>query len=351
MTIDWSSGYQVAYEYWEVDPSNLCNRRMLRTVNSCTIDRDASDETLGSAAMEIGEPVGNEIWVRVFAVITQRGSVHRECLGTFIAITPRVQMDGKSSTYSLDLYTPLRELADDGPPDGFPIRRGQNAVNAARLVFQRFHAHLVDSGVSHALSKQVVSLNDSWLSFGRKVLEAANMEVALDAHGRIGFSPVRDAAALAPAWTFIDDERSLLFDDAELTCGWSEVPNVVKVKVSGAKSADTAIATATNDSAFSPVSTISRGRIVSIIEENPEGVTKANAKDYAARRLKELSCTERTLSFVHGYCPVRLGDCVRVIKSRNGLDVKGKVISQSISCVTDLRVETEIAFTEVAWNG
>ena len=48
---------------------------------------------------------------------------------------------------------------------------------------------------------------------------------------------------------------------------------------------------------------------------------------------------------------MRLGDCVRVVRSREGIDVKGKVVRQSIRCETALAVQAEIAYTEEVWHG
>lgn len=349
MTINWSNTYTVEYEYWVVNPDTYRNVRKLAGGEGCSITEDAADETLGSATMTLWERIEAETWVRVVLLVTQDGRSERIPLGTFIAMSPTESLDYGSSTYPVTMFTPLKELADDGPPDGYAAKRGANAIAEAKRAMSRFHVRVKGCTETRALPRQIVALNDSWLSFGRKVLEAVDMEPTLDADGMVGFAPIRDAAALAPAWTFVDDDRSILGSELRVSCDWGAIPNTLKVVLSGATRSSTV--TISNESGLSPVSTVSRGRVVSAIENNPEGITTvAQAQSWGRRKLKELSIAERTLGFDHGYCPVRLGDCVRVVKLRQGFDQKMKITRRTIKCETDLMVSAEGKYTEGVWN-
>lgn len=74
-------------------------------------------------------------------------------------------------------------------------------------------------------------------------------------------------------------------------------------------------------------------------------------REYAEQLLREISTIEYTISYTHGYCPVRIGDCVRLINSRAGLfDVKAKVISQSIKCEPGCPVTERAVFTAKLWG-
>ena len=56
-------------------------------------------------------------------------------------------------------------------------------------------------------------------------------------------------------------------------------------------------------------------------------------------------------SYTHAYCPVRVGDCVRLNYSRAGLEnVKAKVISQSITCESGCPVSEKAVFTTNLWR-
>ena len=45
---DWSSTMKQTFEFYEVDPGTWKNKRILRNVKSCTINRDLSSSTLES---------------------------------------------------------------------------------------------------------------------------------------------------------------------------------------------------------------------------------------------------------------------------------------------------------------
>ena len=73
--------------------------------------------------------------------------------------------------------------------------------------------------------------------------------------------------------------------------------------------------------------------------------------EYAERLLEELSSIEYTVTYTHGYCPVRVGDCVRLNYTRAGLkNIKAKVISQSIECTPDCPVTEKAIFTTKLWR-
>ena len=115
-------------------------------------------------------------------------------------------------------------------------------------------------------------------------------------------------------------------------------------------------AVAINDDVNSPVSTVNRGRIIKRRITNPDLVgvppkDSTQVQEYAEQTLRDLSTVEYTVSYRHGYCSVRLGDCVRLNYSRAGLtDIKAKVISQSIKCEPGCPVDEKAVFTVKLWR-
>ena len=109
-----------------------------------------------------------------------------------------------------------------------------------------------------------------------------------------------------------------------------------------------------NDDPNSPTSTVRRGREITHRDSNPSIIgdpTKNQIQEYADNLLKELSTVEYTVSYTHGYCPVRIGDCVRLNYERAGLKgVKAKVIAQSISCEPGCPVTERAVFTTKLWR-
>ena len=73
--------------------------------------------------------------------------------------------------------------------------------------------------------------------------------------------------------------------------------------------------------------------------------------DYARRELKNLSSIEYTITYSHGYRPVRLNDCVRLRYPQAGLDnIKAKVVSQSIECRPGCKVTETAVYTNNLWE-
>ena len=130
------------------------------------------------------------------------------------------------------------------------------------------------------------------------------------------------------------------------------VPNVVEVSYSS--DTDSYYAKAINDDENSPISTVNRGREITYRVTNPEltgNPTQGQIEEYANQLLRDMSSLEYTISYTHGYCPVRIGDCVRLNYSRAGLtDIKAKVISQSIKCEPGCPVTEKVVFTSKLWG-
>ena len=130
------------------------------------------------------------------------------------------------------------------------------------------------------------------------------------------------------------------------------IPNVVEVIYSNGN--DNYYSKVVNDDVNSPISTVNRGREIVHRVTNPEFVgdpTKYQIKEYAEQLLRNLSTLEYSVSYTHGYCPVRVGDCVRLNYSKAGItDVKAKIVSQSIKCEPGCPVTEKAVFTTKLWG-
>jgi hypothetical protein len=161
--------------------------------------------------------------------------------------------------------------------------------------------------------------------------------------GQILFSPIQDTASLQPVWTYNDDNSSILYPEISIERDLYGIPNVVEVVYS--KDSGYYYSKAVNDDWNSPISTINRGREIIHRITDPElggNPTQEYIDAYAEQTLRNLSKLEFEVTYSHGYCPVRMGDCVELNYSRADLGlnhVKAKVISQSIKCETGCPVE------------
>lgn len=350
---DWTSSMQQTFEHYIVDPNTWANTILLDNVKSCSISRDSSADTLGSATIDMTESVG-ESYIRTYLVTIQNGVKERHPLGTHLVQTPSSSFDGKIRNISMDTYTPLLELKENPPPLGYYIPKSANIMDIAyTLTREHARAPLVRPTCDKTLHYDFVAdPNDTWLSYLRDLMTNAKYEYALDEMGRILFSPKQDTASLQPIWTFDDSNSSILYSDFDMEHDIYGIPNVVEVVYSDSN--EYYSVEAVNDDPNSPTSTISRGRRITYRDTNPAIVgdlSEPQLQEYANNLLRELSTIEYTVTYTHAYCPVRLGDCVRLNYSRAGLTgIKAKVISQSIKCEPGCPVTEKAVFSTKLWR-
>jgi hypothetical protein len=351
---DWSASMEQIFEYYVVDPGTWKDVRRLDNVKSCSIQRDSEADTLGSATIDIAESVG-ECYIRVYLVTIQNGLTERHPLGTYLVQTPSSSFDGKVRSVTMDAYTPLLELKENPPPIGYFIPKNSNIMDEAyRLVREHARCPVVPATRDDKLYYDFVAdTSDTWITFIRDLIANAKYTFDLDELGRILFSPKQDTASLQPVWTYDDGNSSILFPDFSLDHDLYGIPNVVEVVHS--KGSEIQYARIVNDDPNSPTSTVRRGREITHRVTDPDLVgsnpTNSQVNEYAERLLRELSTIEYTISYSHGYCPVRVGDCVRFDYERGGLmNVKAKVISQSIKCEPGCPVQEKAVFTTKLWR-
>ena len=350
---DWTSSMQQTFEYYVVDPESWKDIKLLDTVKSCSITRDAEAETLGSASFDISESVG-ERYIRVYLVTIQNGIKEKYPLGTFLVQTPSSSFNGKTKDVVMDAYTPLLELKENQPPLGYTVLKNEDIMNIAyRLTRDSARAPVVETESKTKLFYDFVAdPNDTWLSFLTDLIANAKYNFDLDEMGRILFSPRQDTASLQPVWTFDDGNSSILYPDMSMDHDLYGIPNVVEVIYSSGS--NSYYAKVVNDDPNSPTSTVSRGREIVYRVTDPDVIgdpTQNQIQEYAERLLRELSSLEYTVTYTHGYCPVRVGDCVRLNYERAGFtDIKAKVISQDIRCEPGCPVTEKAVFTTKLWR-
>lgn len=350
---DWTSAMQQTFEYYLVDPGTWRDIKLIDNVTSCTINRDATVETLGSAVVDMDESIG-EAYIRAYLITVQNGVREKHPLGTHLVQTLASGFDGKMQDISVDAYTPLIELKENPPPLGYYVAKGENIMDSAyRLLRDNARAPVVKADSNVTLHQDfVANTNDNWITFVSDLVRNAKYSLSLDEMGRILFAPEQDTASLQPVWTYTDDNSSILLPKMTINRDLYGVPNVVEVLHS---TSDRGLYwRVVNDDPNSPISTVNRGRQIIYRDTSPgvaDDATIEQIKDYAERLLRSLSTLECTVSYNHGYCPVRIGDCVRLEYKKYGItDVKAKVISQSIKCETGCPVSETAVFTTKLWG-
>lgn len=350
---DWSSSMQQTFEYYIVDPNTWRDQKLIDNVVSCTIDRDLDKDTLGSASISITESVG-ECYIRIYLVTIQNGVKEKHPIGTYLVQTPSSKFDGKIRTVTMDAYTPLLELKEGKPPIGYYIPKKENVMSTAyNIAREHIRAPVSEANCTTKLFYNFVAdTSDTWLTFLSDLVSNAKYHIGLDELGRVLFYPNQDTASLQPVWTYTDDNSSILYPELALDHDLYGIPNVVEVIYSDGS--NNYYSKVVNDDPNSPISTVNRGREILYRETNPDMIgdpTENRIQEYAEQLLRNLSTLEYTVTYSHGYCPVRIGDCVRLDYSKAGItNTKAKVINQSIECAAGCRVTETAIFTTKLWG-
>lgn len=350
---DWTKSMQQTFEYYIVDPGTWRDVKLITNVKSCSINRDSDASTLGSATIDIVDAIG-EAYVRAYLITIQNGVREKHPLATFLIQTPASNYDGKQQGYSMDAYTPLLELKEKPPPLGYAVLKGENIMDISyRLIREKIRAPVVAAKCNEILQNDFVSnVEDTWITFLEDLVAMADYKLALDPMGRVLFSVDQETASLQPVWTYSDDGNSILQPSISVDHDLYNIPNVVEVVYSNGNGYYEA--RVVNDDPNSPTSTIARGREIvrRISDPNIGGnPNEGHIQEYAERALRELSAIQYTVTYTHGYCPVQLGDCVRLNYTRAGLNnVKAKVISQSIRCEPGCPVTEKAVYTQKLWR-
>lgn len=419
--VDWSASMKQTFEFYVVDPITWKDTSELKNITTCSITRDSSLETLGSASFNVTETVG-ECYVRVYLVTVQNGVTEKHPLGTYLVQTPTSTFDGKVRSVSMDAYTPLLELKEKQPAIGYYIPKGGDVMEWAYILTRdntRTPVHKPAIPSTELTYDFVSDTNDTWLTFisdlisaaytstcyevtvqngvysrtnkivdGSKMVSRETMvqvktesndqvykgimedgteiyycsipntnkyKLDLDELGRILFVPDQDTASLRPVWTYNDDNSSILHPSISMNHDLYGIPNVVEVLYSDGNVVY--YSKAINDDPNSPISTdkkTGRGREIVHRAVNPTlygSPTQERVDEYAEQLLRNLSSVEYSITYTHGYCPVRVGDCVRLNYARAGLhNIKAKVISQSITCEPGCPVTETAVFTTKLWR-
>lgn len=350
---DWTKSMIQKYEYYIVDPNTWKDIKKINNIKSSSITRDSTADTLGSATIDISESVG-ECYIRTYLVTIQNGLTERFALGTHLVQTPSSSFDGKVRNVTMDAYTPLLELKENPPPLGYSILKGENIMNNAIMIMrEHMRAPIVGAVCSEILYNDfVANTDDTWLSYCSDLIANAKYKLDLDEMGRVLLSPKQDTESLQPVYTYTDDNSSILKPDFSMDHDMYGVPNVIEVVYSNDN--NYYYSRAINDDPNSQVSTINRGREIISRITNPElsgNPTQKQIDEYAKQLLKTNSSLEYTVTYTHAYCPVRVGDCVRLNYVKAGItDIKARVISQTITCEPGCPVSEKAVFTVKLWG-
>lgn len=349
----WDGWYSVDVSYYLVDPATWADARKLDGIVSGKVTRDLDMATLGQATFEMEGDEGGEFWLRAYVDVSDGEQRERVPMGAWLVQTPRRTDEGAYSMLQCTAYTPLQALADAKPNAGYSLAAGSPCLAAAAAICAEHGvAPVVEPAASDAVLEDhyVAPKNVSWLDVAATLAAAAGMKIRLDGYGRVTFAPDVPAYAKAPAWTFGDGEDSIIMPGATDERDWYKLPNVCAVVTPSG-----IVGRAENADPSSKLSTAARGREVTLTAYDPDelraGCTQAAADRLALRMLREASAMERKIGVTHGYCPVTIGDLVRIQAPSMGIVADATVARQDIELGSAFTVNATLTCREELWDG
>ena len=354
MAIDWTASMQQTFEFYTVVPATWGNKEKLDQVISGSISLSDDNDTIGSASFEVTEML-DECYIRPYLICIQNGGRYEFPLGTYLVQSPEESHNSGLVKVTLDAYSPLLELKDSVPPYGYTAMYGWNTLSTVSdLVSENCRAPVVRVTSDKTVAADTVSDfgSDTWLSFLSSLLATAEYKFGLDDMGRILFRADQNDQAVKPIWTYDDGNSSILYPDIQLRRDLYGVPNVVEVLYSS--DSHYVFSRVENTDIDSPVSIPSRGRRIVHREQNPPSLINPNQSQldiYAENLLRDLSSLEYTVSYTHGFCPVRVGDAVWINYERAGLtNIRAVVTGQQITLRPGCPVSETAKFTKKLWR-
>lgn len=373
--VDWTKSMQQTFEFYTVDPNNWYDDQKLENIISCDLTHDLTSDKRGNASITVTEPL-SECYIRTYLVATQAGYMHKICLGTYLYMTSSDSFDGMKHNITMTGYTPMVELEEKLPPLGFHVVGITNrkhsgdapmVTDAIKDIVTTYTRCEIENRTviqKPLLNDFVAGTNDNFLTVINNILNASSLQQYILTVDEWGTIIVKDKPVLEdaiPTYIYTDDNSSILLPSLDTSDDIYGIPNVVEVLYTGDKRLPAIRVIVKNEDPTSIVSIPSRGReiakrytitnIAAPVNDYSEAAVRTQVTAQAERLLEAASTINKTISYSHGYCDVKVGDTVLINYERAGVTgIRAKVVSQRISCKPGCQVDEQAVYTKKLWN-
>lgn len=344
--IDWTKPMKQYYRFFQVDPYTLSEVRELTTITTSKVTHDISTQTIFTANLTSTEDL-KEIYVRIYLVAEQKNYKERFALATVLLQPSESKYNGKNHEYSFNANSPIQELVDAKTPIGYTIRKSLKLnlfETLYELTMENVRSRVIKPEGTKLIEENIVASGQPWIETLTKLSGYANRFVDCDSYGNIMFSDIKLNRNLKPVWTFDDGNSSILYPEVTDKMDIYSVPNILTVVYSDAKA--TRSYTIKNDDPLSKVSTVVRGREITMYDTSPKFnavPSEVELREYTENKMNELRTITRTISISHGYCEAKSGDCVMLNYESAGIvGVKARINRQIIECKTGCKVQSTL---------
>lgn len=318
--MDWNKGFTAACYMSVIDRDTWRDTGRIE-ITGGSISR--SDEGLMQSARVdcVNYDQSEERWVRIWMDARQEGAAEHVALFTGLAVSPDRDINGRLTTNEVTCYSVLKPAKDVLLPRGWYAPAGANGAElAARLLDVTPAPKVVEEGSPLLQNTYIAENGESNLSMAQKILEAINWRIRIEGDGTINIC--RKAREVTESFDNLAND--CIEPKVRASYDWFSAPNVFRAVKDGRS------AVATDDSADSIFSTLSRRREIWKEESNCKLNTNESLEEYAARRLREYQNVTYSVSYDRRYHPsVMVSDLVRIHYPDQ--DIRGVFIIKSQS--------------------
>lgn len=336
--MNWSESYSASWRVFRVNRLTWADGEMLSSVDSVSLSKTADGKLLESGSMELTGEFQTDYY-RIVMTAEQGSEIERVDVATLLFDVNGGTVNYGTTASKVSGYSVLYPASTMAVTTGEYAPAGVDGVIYARDLLQSaINAPVVTEG-SFTLNDHIVhELGSSVIDAVWSVLDAGDYILQVDGHGTVHIRP----KPTDPSLIIDSTNAGLLSNGIEFDSDVSEIPNRYIVIDSGS------IVTAVNADANSPVSTVTRGYNVDIIDKSPTPIDGETYSEYANRRLHQASVLKDTRSYTREYAPNVFPYSI-IRGSIDGLLGDYRVESQSINCDNGIVVQEKASMETSLW--
>lgn len=336
MAVDWRIPRSGTYRYVRVDYSTRHELEELHTIQpkgSIARNMDSALKESGSLPCEGPIDIGDDLLRIYYVVEDDNGNDESVALATMHAAAESVKHTVAADTCALKLYSALLTLEEDCIDKTLTIAAGSIALDEAVNIIASAGLPVVAASSTRALTEDASwDAGTSKLTVINDLLAIAGFwSAGVDGWGRVVLSEYVEPIKRSIVWDFSAGANSITLPEATYDSDRYKTPNKAIVVCSKSGSAPI-IGTATNTSAESPYSTVSRGRVITTTITVSDVADQAAADSLAAQTLESASSPSETAERSHTFAPVTIRDVVRV-KHGYEASIQSQDITLSPACL------------------
>lgn len=231
-------------------------------------------------------------------------------LGVFLLSSPKRTADSTGLvTREVQGFDQLQFFADDAPPSRYTVAKNANVIGAVSTLLGTGSKVVTPSSV-------LMDVAQSWepgttrLRIINDLLARVNYNsLSFNETGQAIVSPYVMPDKRAAEWIYADDDYGLLVPGGEQTLDLASVPNRITLVCSD-PDRPLKIGVATNTNPANPTSTVRRGRIINMVQQEQDAPNSTYLQTKAQVMLFRASQVYESVQFETGLNPLHSGNDV-----------------------------------------